>query len=90
MFSKCQSGKELSFPNVNWKSWSDSVGLGEDMSICTSDKLPRVAYVSVASLLVAKRMDWIISIRKFPETVEISRVHLEMMLNLKGRLYLEF
>lgn len=43
MFSKCPSGKELSFSHVNWKSLSDPVGLGEGPSICISDKLPRVA-----------------------------------------------
>lgn len=29
-------------------------------------------------------MDWVIFVRKFSETVAISRVHLEMVLTLKG------
>lgn len=75
------SGKELSFSRV---SLSDSVGLGEGPLVFISDKLPGVADAAGSLLFSSKkRMDWILSVRKFPETV-VSRMHLEMVLTLRG------
>ena len=73
MFSKCRFGKELSFSSICLKNLSDSVALGKGPLICISDKLPHVAD-AVGSLTFSSkvRMDQIVSIRKFPETIVIS------------------
>lgn len=60
------------------------VGLGEGPLVFISDKLPGVADAAGCLLFSSKkRIDWILSVRKFPETI-VSRMHLEMVLTLRG------